>query len=196
MSTPSSKKRPAMWKRPASNRPTTRPAIQIRARTTATATAGTDTVTVATAAGIAVIAEVIDAEAATETTAVEKTAAHVRAEVTQMTDTDAAARAIDTVVDEGTEAATTTVVEDALVRAPHAVTGHVASGKDPVNAVLVRSAKEAAVRRPLPQKLLKTIVTSVLSSFSRSPSVPKHAIFAPSSRLLDLLLKHRLLRTE
>ena len=160
------------------------------------ATAVTDTVTVATAAGIAATAEAIDAEAATETIAGEMTAAPVQTEVT-MTDTDAAARATDTAEDEGIEAVTTTVVEDVLARALHAVTGHAVRGKDlAIASVVVRTARVAAVRRPQPQKLQKTIVTSVLSSSSRSPSVPRHVISAPSSRSLDLSSKPKSSKTE
>jgi hypothetical protein len=173
----------------------TKPAIQTPARTTGTATAATDTVTVVTAAGTAVTAEAIGAEAATATTAEEMTAAPVRAEVT-MTDTDAAARATDTVGDEGTEVVTTTAVEGAHARALRAVTGHVVSERDLAIASVVRSAKGAAVRRLPPLKLQKTIVTSVLSSSSRSPSVPRHAISVPSSRPLVLLSKPRSSKIE
>jgi hypothetical protein len=196
MSMPSSRRLPATSRKPASNRPTTRPAIQTHERTIATATAATDTATVATAAGIVVIAEVIDAEAVTAITVVGMTADRGPAEVTVMTDTDEVAHATVTVEGEGIEAVTITVAEDVLARALPVVTDHVARGKDLVNAVLARSAKEAAVRRPQPQKPLKTIVTNVLSSYSRSPSVPRHATSARSLKPLDLSSKHRLSKTE
>lgn len=182
MSMPSSRRLPATSRKTASNRPVTRPAIRTPARTTATATAETDMVIVVTVARIAVTGEVIDAEVATAITAAEMTADPVRAEVTVMTDTDVAAHATDTVEDEEIAAVTITAAEDALAHDPHVVTGLVAREKDLLNVVLARSAKEDAVRRPLPQKLLKTTVTSVLSSFSRSPSVPRHVISARSSR--------------
>ena len=169
-------------------------------KTTDMVTVATDTATVATAAETAVTAGVTGVGAATEITVDGMTAAPVQAEVTLMTDTDAATRATDIVVDEEIEAVTTTAVEDVLGRVPLTVTGAtslVVSEKGlAIASVVVRSVKEAAVRRPLPQKLQKTIVTSVLSSFSRFPSVPRHAIFAPSSRPLAPLLKPRLSKIE
>lgn len=157
--------------------------------------------TVGTAVGTAVTAEATGAEAATGTTADGTTADLVQAEVlTLTTDTDVAVRATDTVVDAGIEAVTTTAVEDVLVHAPHAVTeviSHAATAKGLViDSALVRSVKEDAVRRLLPQKLQKTIATSVLFSSSKSPSVPRHAIYAPSSSPLDLLSKPRLSKIE
>lgn len=179
-----------------SNRRTTKPATLTPVRMTATATAATDTVIVVTAAGTAVTAEATGVEAATATNVDEMTVGPVRVEVT-MTDTDAAARATVTVEDEGTEAVITTAAEDACVRAPHAVTGHAVSEKDlAIASVVVMIAREGAVRRPLPQKLQKTIVTSVLSSSSRSPNEPRHAISARFSRPSGPLSKLRLLRTE
>lgn len=172
-----------------------RPATQIHARTIVTATAATEMAIVATAAKIGVTAGVKDDEAAIVTTDAATTAVRDRAEVT-MTGTDEAVLATDTVEDAETEAATTTAVEDALVRAPHVVTGHAARGNDLLNAVLARNAKEADVRRQPHLKLLKTIVISVLSSCSRSPNVPRHDTSARSSRLLDPLLKPRSLKIE
>jgi hypothetical protein len=195
MSMPSSRRLPATSRRTASNRLMTRPATQTHARTIVTATAVTETVTVATAARIAVTVVVKDDEAAIVTTAAAMTAARDQAEVT-MTDTDEALLATDTVEGEETAAATTIVVEDAFVRAPHVVTGPAARENDLVNAVLARSAKEAAVRRPLHLKLLKTTAISVLSLCSRSPNVLRHATSARSSRLLDPSLKRKLLKIE
>ena len=184
-----------MSRRTASNRLMTRPATQIHARTIVTATAVIGTVTVATAAETAVTVEVTDDEAAIVTIAAAMIAYPDPAEVT-MTDTDEAVHATDTVEDEETAEATTTAAEDALVRAHHVVTGPAARGNDLVNAVLARNAKEVVVRRRLHLKPLKTTVTNVLSSCSRSPSVPRPATSAPSSRLSDPSLKHRLSKIE
>ena len=184
-----------MSRKTASNRLMTKPATQTHARTIDTATAVTETVTVATVAEIAVTAGVKGDEAAIATTDAAMTVAPDPAEVT-MTDTDEAVLVTDTVEGEETAAATTTAVEDALVHAPHAVTGPAARGNDLVNAVLARSAKEAAVRRPPLLKLLKTTAISVLSLCSRSPNVLRHATSAHSSRPLDLSLKRRLSKIE
>jgi hypothetical protein len=168
-------------------------------KTTDTETAETETDAIA--AGIVETAEATGAEAVTVTTVAETTAVLVQAEAVMLTiDTDAAVHATDTVEVVGTGAAIITVVEDAPVHALRAVIGvrspaESVRGLPIVNAVL-RNAREAAVRRPLPQRLQKTTVTSVLSSCSRSPNVPRPAIFAPSSRPLGLSLKLRLSKIE
>ncbi len=146
------------------------------------ATAATDTMIVATAAEIVVTAEAIGVEAVIETTVAATTAAPVQVEVT-MTDTDAAARATDTAEAEGTEAVTTIAVVVALAHALRVETGHVERENDPATAVVVRTVKEAAVRRTLLLKLQKTTVTSVLSSSNKSPSAPRPVISFPSSKL-------------
>lgn len=191
---PSSRRLPATSRRPANNRLTTRLVTQTHARTIVIATAVTDMVTDATAAGIVATAAVKDDEAAIATTAAAMTAGPDRAEVT-MIGTDEAAPATDTAEDAETAAAITTAVEAALVHAPHVVTGPGARGKDPANAALARSAKEAAVRRQQPPKQLKTTAINVLSSCNRSLSVRRRATSARSSRPLDPSLKHKLSKT-
>lgn len=192
----SSRRLLATSKKTANNRRMTRSATRILARTIEEVTAATARLTAATAAGIEVTAEVIDAEAATAITADEMTAGPAQVEVMVTTRPDEAAPATDTGEDGGIEAVITTAVEDVPARAPPVVIDPVVNGKDLVNAVLVRSAREAVVRRPRLRRLLKMIVINVLSSFSRYRSVQRRATSAHSSRLSDLLLRPKLLKIE
>lgn len=153
-----------------------------------------DKVTVVTEAGIAATAEAIDAGAANEIIAAEMTAGHDLAEVT-MIGTDGAARATVTAEDEGIEAATTTAVEAALVRALHAVTGRAARGSGLPTAA-VRNAKQVVVRRHPHQKQQKMIAISELFSSSRYHSAPRPATFARFSRSSDQSSKLKLSKIE